>query len=91
MRQSKRVFERSIIPLNLLLINTSLSMAQKVVSIRMSINNNTIIGHTERDFIEHAELNKLLESGWKIISTFDAATPSKDGGYACITFVLQKD
>ena len=67
-------------------------MVQKVVTIRMSVSNNTVIGHTERDFIEHTDLNKLLESGWKIVSTFEAvSTAAKDGAYTAITFVLEKE
>jgi len=67
-------------------------MTQKVVTIRMSVSNNTVIGHIERDFIEHAELNKLLESGWKIVSTFEAvSSDAKDGANTAITFVLEKE
>ena len=58
----------------------------------MSVSNNTVIGHIERDFIEHTELNKLLESGWKIVSSFEAvASDSKDGANTAITFVLEKE
>jgi hypothetical protein len=66
-------------------------MIQKVVTIRMSISNNTVIGHIERDFIEHIELNKLLENGWKIVGTYPASSSSpKDVGYAAFTFILEK-
>ena len=67
-------------------------MKQRVVTIRMSVSNNTVIGHTERDFIEHTELNKLLEEGWQIISSFEAvSSATKDGAYTAITFVLEKE
>ncbi len=63
---------------------------QKVVTIRMSVSNNTTVNHVERDFIEHADLNKLLESGWEIIGSFDAVAENKEGGYTAITFILEK-
>jgi hypothetical protein len=67
-------------------------MIQKVVTIRMSVTNNTVVGHIERDFIEHTELNNLLESGWKIVSSFEAvSTDAKDGASTAITFVLEKE
>jgi hypothetical protein len=66
-------------------------MIQKVVTIRMSISNNTVVGHIERDFIEHTDLNKLLEEGWKIAQSFPAVSnSSKDSLYTAITFVLEK-
>lgn len=64
---------------------------QKVVTIRMSTSNNTVIGHIERDFIEHTELNKLLEDGWKIVNAFHSATTTaKTMEYTAITFILEK-
>jgi hypothetical protein len=67
-------------------------MIQKVVTIRMSVSNNTVIGHIERDFIEHTDLNKLLENGWKIADTIQASSSSvKDVGYTAITFILEKE
>ena len=67
-------------------------MPQKVVTIRMSIGNNVTVSHIERDFIEHSELNKLLENDWEIVDSYDAVSPSsaKENGYTAITFILEK-
>jgi len=64
---------------------------QKVVSIRMSVSNNTTINRVERDFIEHTDLNKFLEEGWEIMDSYEAVAESKDGAYTAITFVLEKE
>jgi hypothetical protein len=67
-------------------------MKQKVVTIRMSVSNNTVIGHIERDFIEHVELNKILEEGWQIVSSFEAVSSGdKEGSSTAITFILEKE
>lgn len=65
-------------------------MPQKVVTIRMSVSNNTVAGKIERDFIEHTELNKLLEDGWEIIESIAGEGVEKNMSYTAITFVLQK-
>ena len=66
-------------------------MAQKVVTIRMSIGNNVTVNHIERDFIEHTELNKLLDSGWEIVDSYEAVSSSStnENGYTAITFILE--
>jgi len=67
-------------------------MSQKVVTIRMSIGNNVTVNHIERDFIEHVELNKLIENDWEVIDSFEAVSPSSanENGYTAITFLLEK-
>lgn len=66
-------------------------MSQKVVTIRMSIGNNVTVNHIERDFIDHVELNKLLESGWEIVDSYEAVSSSSanENGYTAITFILE--
>jgi hypothetical protein len=68
-------------------------MGQKVVTIRMSVSNNVTVNRIERDFIEHMELNKLLEAGWKIVDAFDAVSTSSSNetAYTSITFILEKE
>jgi len=58
----------------------------------MSIGNNVTVNHIERDFIEHVELNKLLETGWEIVDSYDAVSPSSanENGYTAITFILEQ-
>jgi hypothetical protein len=67
-----------------------MATAQKVVSIRMSVGNNTVIGRIERDFIEHAELNALLAGGWRIVQGFQASG-TQNGAYTALTFILEKE
>ncbi len=66
-------------------------MAQKVVTIRMSVSNNVTVNHIERDFIEHTELNKLLDNGWEIVDSYEAvsASSANENGYTAITFILE--
>lgn len=68
-------------------------MSQKVVTIRMSVSNNVTVNRIERDFIEHVELNKLLEEGWKITDAIDAvsSSSSNETAYTSITFILEKE
>lgn len=65
-------------------------MPQKVVTVRMSISNQTIAGKIERDFIEHTELNKLLEEGWEIKDSIAGEGMEKNMAYMAITFILYK-
>ena len=65
-------------------------MPQKVVTVRMSVSNNTIAGKIERDFIEHTELNKLLEDGWEIVESIAGEGTEKNMSYMAITFVLSR-
>jgi hypothetical protein len=65
-------------------------MPQKVVTVRMSISNQTIAGKVERDFIEHTELNKLLEEGWEIVESIAGEGMEKNMAYMAITFVLAR-